>query len=95
VSGDYTELTTRVNGVSQLVMKKILIRTPTGAIDGVNNVFRFSPVPLDTSGFVLIWKRQDGQPVPKLERTVDYTLWDEVLTTNFIPQPGDQLFGYF
>lgn len=63
--------------------------TPTGAIDGVNTTFVFSPAPADPNAFLLFWNGLAADPA-------DYSLDSGVLiTTGFTPKSGDKLFGLY
>lgn len=63
--------------------------TPTGAIDGVNTTFVFSPAPGAASSFLLLWNGLAVDPG-------DYSLAGGVLTaTGFTPKTGDRLYGLY
>jgi hypothetical protein len=63
--------------------------TPTGAIDGANTSFVFSPAPSSPDGFFLLWNGLTVDPD-------DYSLdGGTVSTTGFTPKSGDKLYGIF
>jgi len=64
-------------------------RAPTGAIDGVNTSFSFSPAPGSAAAFFLVWNGLIVDPA-------SYSLSGGTLTTTaFIPQSGDSFYAIF